>query len=135
MTKWYTLGGRFTDEEIALIKSWQKKLELNDNQIVRAGIQTFIGFISLIEMYLSPEFMPMRKFTKESEKFSKSPEIRKAWEKMQQNWILKYQAQLETMEKAWKKSTEQFKPFKKHQKRGRKRTKRKRGRPKDKGYN
>ena len=55
MTKWDTLGGRFTDEEIALIKSWQKKLELNDNQFVRAGIQTFIGFISLLEMYLSPD--------------------------------------------------------------------------------
>jgi len=44
-------------------------------------------------MYLSPEFTPMRKFTKESEKFSKSPEIRKAWEKIQQNWILKKPSQ------------------------------------------
>ena len=129
MTKWDTLGGRFTDEEIALIKSWQKKLELNDNQFVRAGIQTFIGFMSLLEMYLSPEFGPMRKFTKEYEKISKSPEISKAWEKILQNWMLKNQAQLEIMDKTWKKSTEQFKPFKKHQKRGRKRTKRTRGRP------
>ena len=131
MTKWHTLGGRFTEEEIALIKSWQKKLELNDNQIVRDGVLIFIAFMMLLEMgLLSPEFAPMRKFTKEAEKFSKSPKFRKAWQNIQQNWILKNQDQIQIMMKSWKESTNQLKPFKKHQKRGRKHIKRKRGRPK-----
>jgi|GEM_PF-6001618 len=44
MTKWKTLAGKFTPEEIKLIKDFQKKLELNENQFVRMSVELILFY-------------------------------------------------------------------------------------------
>jgi len=51
MTKWKSLAGKFTSDELEIIKDFRKTLELNENQFVRASIMMMIFFFgSLIKL-------------------------------------------------------------------------------------
>ena len=42
MTKWKSLAGKFTSEELEVIRAYQKMYGLNDNQLVKAGVLSMI---------------------------------------------------------------------------------------------
>jgi len=51
MTKWKTIAGKFTEEELKIIKQFQKELNLNDNQFVRISIlQMMFVFRTMLEL-------------------------------------------------------------------------------------
>ena len=51
MTKWKSLAGKFTSEELEVIKEFQKQLDYNENQFVRVSVMMMIFFVgSLIKL-------------------------------------------------------------------------------------
>ena len=45
MTKWNSLVGKFSPEEMEVISAFQKKTGLNKNQIVKVSIYTYISLV------------------------------------------------------------------------------------------
>ena len=51
MTKWKNLAGKFTSEEIEVIKEFQKMLGINDNQFVRVSVEMMVFYFrSMIKL-------------------------------------------------------------------------------------
>ena len=133
MTKWKSLAGKFTSEELEVIKKFQKKLELNENQLVRTSVEMMIFFIgsllklveSNVDKEISKEYKKIRK------EISKYPELKEKifpfLEKMAQSYN-------QTIAQIIKENEPEIKKFTKKRKVGRpKSKKKKRGRPKDTG--
>ena len=78
MTKWKSLAGKFTSEELEVIKKFQKKLELNENQFVRTSVEMmifFIGsFLKLVESNVDKEIS--KEYKKIRKEISKYPELK-----------------------------------------------------------
>ena len=131
MTKWKSLAGKFTLEELEIIKEFQKKLELNENQLVRTSVEMMIFVIgsffklaeSGVDKKINKEYKKIRK------EISKYPELKEKifpfLEKMAQSYN-------QTIAQIIKENEPEIKKFTKKRKLGRpKSKKKKRGRPKD----
>ena len=132
MTEWKSLAGKFTLEQIEVIRQFQTKLDLNENQFVRISVMMMVFFVgSLLKLIESEEIkMANKEYYKLKKKISKSPELEKV------------QSTIEDMTKDWeqalkrivKENEPEIKKFTKKRKVGRpKSRKKKRGRPKDTG--
>jgi len=127
MTKWSTISGRFSEEEVALIKKWQKKVRFTDNQLVRIGVEMMIGFTAMSEFFSSRDFAPLQSFVKDIQKSLQTPAVKKELEKAGEKLVSKFKEdQIKQIEKKANELTEELKVFGKHEKRGRKPTKKKR---------
>jgi len=132
VTEWKSLAGKFTLEQIEVIRQFQTKLDLNENQFVRISVMMMVFFVgSLLKLIESEEIkMANKEYYKLKKKISKSPELEKV------------QSTIEDMTKDWeqalkrivKENEPEIKKFTKKRKVGRpKSRKKKRGRPKDTG--
>ena len=132
MTKWKSLAGKFTSEELEVIKKFQKKLELNENQFVRTSVEMMVFFVgSLIKLIESDEIkIADKKYQKLRKKISKYPQLIKvqpAVKAMTDSWE-------QALKRIVKENEPEIKKFTKKRKVGRpKSRKKKRGRPKDTG--
>jgi len=133
MTKWKSLAGKFTSEELEIITEFQKKLELNENQLVRTSVAMMIFFIgsllklveSNVDKEISKEYKKIRK------EISKYPELKEKvfpfLDKMTKSFD-------QAIKQIVKENEPEIKKFTKKRKVGRpKSKKKKRGRPKDTG--
>ena len=131
MTEWKSLAGKFTSEQLEVIKQFQKKLGLNKNQFVRLSVMMMIFFVgslfklveSNVDKEISKEYKKIRK------EISKYPELKEKifpfLEKMAQSYN-------QTIAQIIKENEPEIKKFTKKRKTGRpKSRKKKRGRPKD----
>ncbi len=78
MTEWKSLVAKFTSEEIEIIKQFQKQLDLNENQFIRASVMMMVFFvrslIKFIESGVDKEFD--REYKKIRKEISKYPELK-----------------------------------------------------------
>jgi len=132
MTEWKNLAGKFTSEEIEVIKEFRKQLGFNENQFVRTSIMMMIFYVrSSFKLIESEEIkMADKKYRKLKKKVSKSPEfskIQSAVEDITKDWE-------QAFERIAKENEPEIKKFTKKRKAGRpKSKKKKRGKPKDTG--
>ena len=132
MTEWKSLAGKFTLEQIEVIRQFQTKLDLNENQFVRISVMMMVFFVgSLLKLIESEEIkMANKEYYKLKKKISKSPELEKvqsAIEDMTKDWE-------QALKRIVKENEPEIKKFTKKRKVGRpKSRKKKRGRPKDTG--
>ena len=132
MTEWKSLAGKFTSEELEVIKEFQKLLGVNKNQFVRISvILMMFGYGILLQFAESYEAKNLdKKYQKLRKKISKYPELREiqpAIEAMTNSWE-------QALERIVKENEPEIKKFTKKRKAGRpKSKKRKRGKPKDTG--
>jgi len=127
MAKWSTISGRFSEDEVELIKKWQKKIRLSDNQMVRAGVELMVGFAAMSELLTSKDFVPVQSLVKEIQKSMESPAVKQEFEKIGEKWLSKLKEEkLKDFEIKVKELGDEFKVFEKRDKRGRKPTKKKR---------
>ena len=131
MTKWKSLAGKFESEELEIIKEFQKKLDLNENQFIRKSVEIMIFYFrslfklaeSGVDKEIDKEYKKIRK------EISKYPELKEKvfpfLDKMTKSFD---QAIIQII----KENEPEIKKFTKKRKVGRpKLKKKKRGRPKD----
>jgi len=132
MTKWKTIAGKFTEEELKTIKQFQKELNLNDNQFVRKCIlQMVFGYRAMVEFADSGvEKEINRKYGLVKKEISKHQSLEKIPSLVQEMADTYEQA----IEQIIKKHEPEIKKFTEKRILGRpKSPKRKRGKPKDTG--
>jgi len=133
VTEWKSLAGKFTSEEIEIIKQFRKQLDLNENQFIRASVMMMVFFvrslIKFVESGVDKEFD--REYKKIRKEISKYPELK---EKVYPFLDKMMQAYNQTITRIIKEQQPEIKKFTKKRKAGRpKSKKRKRGKPKDTG--
>jgi len=133
VTEWKSLAGKFTSEEIEIIKQFRKQLDLNENQFIRASVMMMLFFvrslIKFVESGVDKEFD--REYKKIRKEISKYPELK---EKVYPFLDKMMQAYNQTITQIIKEQQPEIKKFTKKRKAGRpKSKKRKRGKPKDTG--
>jgi len=133
VTEWKSLAGKFTSEEIEIIKQFRKQLDLNENQFIRASVMMMLFFvrslIKFVESGVDKEFD--REYKKIRKEISKYPELK---EKVYPFLDKMMQAYNQTITRIIKEQQPEIKKFTKKRKAGRpKSKKRKRGKPKDTG--
>ena len=134
MPKSLRLTGKFTGEEVEIIERIMKKYNLNTNQFVRKSVMFAIENAEYENLLLTdPEFMKMMKIIRdESEKIMSKPQTVKHIErklgagKISQESLDRLESTASDIEKEIKKLKEKKNP-------GRKKTRKKPGRPSDKG--
>ena len=134
MPKQLRLTGKFTGEEVEIIERIMKKYNLNTNQFVRKSVMFAIENAEYESLVLTdPEFMKMMKIIRdESEKIMSKPQTVKHIErklgagKISQESLDRLESTASDIEKEIKKLKEKKNP-------GRKKTRKKPGRPSDKG--
>lgn len=132
MTKWKSLAGKFTEEELEVIRVFQKFLGFNDNQLVRNSIISLIFVYGTLLKYVQSDAVKTtdKKYQKLRNKVQQYPELREiipAVEDMVNSWE-------QGMNKIIKENEPHIMKFTKKRKIGRpKLAKKKRGRPKDLG--
>ena len=134
MPKSLRLTGKFTGEEVEIIERIMKKYNLNINQFVRKSVMFAIENAEYEDLLLTdPEFMKMMKIIRdESEKIMSNPQTVKHIErklgagKISQESLDRLESTASDIEKEIKKLKEKKNP-------GRKKTRKKPGRPSDKG--
>jgi len=132
MTKWKSLAGKFSPEEIDIIKQFQNQLGLNENQFVKFSVMMMIFLIG--NFFKLAESDEVKKIDEEYRKFknkiSKYPELKELIpfvENMNRSFE-------QAINQIMKESQPKLKKFTKKRKVGRpKSRKKKRGRPADKG--
>jgi len=79
MTEWKSLAGKFTSEEIEVIKEFRKQLGFNKNQFVRTSVMVMVFFVKgMLKLVESEEIKTAdKKYQKLKKKVSKSPELKK----------------------------------------------------------
>ena len=143
MKKWHNLTAKFTDEEYQLIQKFMKKNKMKQNKLVRRAIEDLVGvtladakrkknqslppdYLAVYEFYqsLKKELKPYPKISKKLDQFFK------IWKtKFFSKWTIKYNKMVFSAGKKYDK-------FRIHKSPGRpKAKKKKRGKPKDTGYN
>ena len=131
MTKWKTLSAKFTSEEIEIIKKFQEKNKLNDNQLVHFTILFTIFFIEAMSEFVESKYPKIfdSKYKKVKREILKYPSLKKQVPPLLNEM---YQAYEKNMEKiADKKGKELGILMKKRQVGRPKASKKSRGRPKD----
>lgn len=121
MTKWYTVSGRFTDEEKAFIETWEKRTGVSDNQLVRTGVQLMIGLAGIVELLQKPDLAPLKTYAEEIQKTMNSPKIKKELKKAGERWLTKFRdEQIQKWEDETKRFEDELRVFEGKRKRGRK---------------
>jgi len=132
MTKWKSLAGKFSPEEIEVIKQFQNQLGLNENQFVKFSVMMMVfligNFFKLAESDVAKKFDDeYRKFKNKISKYPELKELIPFVENMNRSWE-------QAINQIIKESEPKIKKFTKKRKVGRpKSRKKKRGRPKDIG--
>ena len=135
MAKWSTVSGRFNEEEMAVIKKYEKMLNMTDNQLVRGGLAILLGFMGMAQFLVRPEFEPLKKYAEEMNKLMESPKMQKQLEKASESWLDKFkEEQWKTFETEMKKIQGELSVFDRTKKKGREKKKNPRGRPTASGY-
>ena len=130
MAKWSTISGRFNEDEKKLIEKWQKRVGRSDNQMVRDGVATMIGFVSMADILLRPDFEPLRGFFNQISTMMSSPQSKKNMEKAFEEWSSIYKkGQMKDLDSKLKVIEHELKVFDSHPKRGRQPKKQKRAKP------
>ena len=134
MPKSLRLTGKFTGEEVEIIERIMKKYNLNINQFVRKSVMFAIENAEYEDLLLTdPEFMKMMKIIRdESEKIMSKPQTVKHIERKLGAGKISQEA-LDRLESAGNDIDKDVKTLRKKKKPGPKKTKKKRGRPSDKG--
>ena len=133
MTKWKTLAGKFTSEELEVIKEFQKQIDLNENQFVRISVIMMITiFGSLLKLVKSNVGKELSKGNQKIMKqISKYPELYAQVQPVLKKMENSYE---QTLKQIAKENKPQMKKFTKKRKVGRpKAPKKRRGKPKDLG--
>ena len=133
MTEWKSLAGKFTSEELEVIKQFQKKLGLNKNQFVHVSVMMMIFFVGslfkLVESNVDKELS--KEYQKIKKKISKYPELNTQVQPFLKKMANSYE---QTLKQIVKENEPEIKKFTKKRKAGRpKSAKKKRGKPKDSG--
>src|SRR2546422_7674852 len=105
MSKWYTVSGRFSEEEKALIEKWENRTGTSDNQLVRTGVQLVVGLAGIMELLERPDFAPIKEYAEEIQKAMTSPKIQKEFEKAGERWISRFK---EDQIKKWEVEAKKF---------------------------
>jgi len=132
MTKWKSLAGKFSPEEIDVIKQFQNQLGLNENQFVKLSVMMMVFLVgNMLKLAESDEVKKFdeeyRKFKKKISKYPELKEIQPFVENMTKSWE-------QAINQIVKESEPKLKKFTKKRKVGRPKShKKKRGRPKDSG--
>src|SRR3989338_3811324 len=78
MTEWKTLAGKFTSEQLEIIKEFQKQLGLNENQLIRIAVMFMIFFIRSMIMFAESDIDKgyKKEYRKIKQKVSQYPELK-----------------------------------------------------------
>jgi len=131
MTEWKNLSAKFTSEEIEIIKKFQEKNKLNDNQLVHFTILFTIFFIETMSEFAESEYPKIfdSKYKKVKREILKYPSLKKQVPPLLNEM---YQAYEKNMEKIADKKGNELSILMKKRKVGRpKASKKRRGRPKN----
>ena len=134
MPKSLRLTGKFTGEEVEIIELIMKKYNLNTNQFVRKSVMFAIENAEYENLLLTdPEFMKMMKIIRdESGKIMSNPRIVKRIERKLGAGKISQEA-LDRLESAASDIDKDVKTLRKKKKPGPKKTRKKPGKPSDKG--
>ena len=127
--------GRFTAEEVGIIERFMKKYDVkNDNQLVRRSVFLAIGYTEYENLASTdPKFRKIfETIIDESQKIMSNPRIVKRIEKKMAAEEISQEA-LDRLESTASDIDKDVKTLRKKKKPGPKKTKKKRGRPEDKG--
>ena len=133
MTKWKNLTGKFTEEELKIIKQFQKDLNLNDNQFVRKSIEIMVFYFrSLIKLAESNVGNEMDEgYSKIMKEIAKYPELNVQVQPFLEKMLGSY---TQTIEQIVKEDEPKIEKFTEKRQIGRpKSLKKNPGRPKDTG--
>jgi len=133
MTKWKSLAGKFTLDEMEDIKQFQKKLGLNKNQFVRISVEMMLFFIgNLVKLAeLNVDKAMNKEYQQIKKEISKYPELNAKVQPFLKKMMGSYE---EKISHIIKENEPAIKKFTKKRKVGRPKShKKKRGRPKDTG--
>ena len=134
MGKWHTLSGRFNDDEIGLIRKYQKIEDLTDNELIRNSVSVMIGLMAKIEAFKNPDLRVLKSFVEEVKKEIESPHHQKAMQKASERWIKKYKGQqIQKLETEFSEIQKELEVFQQKRTRGRPKNKGAIGRPRDLG--
>lgn len=133
MTEWKTLAGKFTSEQLEVIKEFQKQLGLNENQLIRMAVMFTIFFIRSMIMFAESNIDKgyKKEYRKIKQKVSQYPELKAQVLPFVKNMADSYE---QAIKQIVKENEPEIKKFTKKRKAGRpKSQKKKPGRPKDTG--
>ncbi len=133
MTEWKTLAGKFTSEQLEIIKEFQKQLGLNENQLIRIAVMFTIFFIRSMSMFAESNVDKSYKkeYQEIKQKVSQYPELKAQVLPFVKKMADSYE---QIMKQIVKENEPEIKKFTKKRKSGRpKSQKKKPGRPKDTG--
>ena len=134
MCAWHTLSARFNDKELQLIRRYQEKHDVTDNELIRNGVTFIVGLMTMFEAFENPNLGLLRDYLKEVRKELNSPRYKKAMERATTNWASKLkQQQLQNLEAEFSLIQKELEVFQEKRPRGRPKIKRGRGRPVNKG--
>ena len=127
-------SGKFTAEEVEIIERFMKKYNVNPNQLVKRSVSLAIGYTEYVNLASTdPKFRKIfETIIDESQKIMSNPRIVKRIEKKMAAEKIS-QESLDRLESAGSDIDKDVKTLRKKKKPGPKKTKKKRGRPSDKG--
>ena len=127
-------SGKFTAEEVEIIERFMKKYNVNPNQLVKRSVSLAIGYTEYVNLASTdPKFRKIfETVIDESQKIMSNPRILKRIEKKMAAEKIS-QESLDRLESAGSDIDKDVKTLRKKKKPGPKKTKKKRGRPSDKG--
>ena len=134
MPKSLRLSGKFTAEEVEIIERFMKKYNVNSNQLVKRSVSLAIGYTEYVNLASTdPKFRKIfETIIDESQKIMSNPRIVKRIEKKMAAEKISQEA-LDRLESAGSDIDKDVKTLRKKKKPGPKKTRKKPGRPKDKG--
>ena len=127
-------SGKFTAEEVEIIERFMKKYNVNPNQLVKRSVSLAIGYTEYVNLASTdPKFRKIfETVIDESQKIMSNPRILKRIEKKMAAEKISQEA-LDRLESVGSDIDKDVKTLRKKKKPGPKKTKKKRGRPSDKG--
>ncbi len=127
-------SGKFTAEEVEIIERFMKKYNVNPNQLVKRSVSLAIGYTEYVNLASTdPKFRKIfETVIDESQKIMSNPRILKRIEKKMAAEKISQEA-LDRLESVGSDIDKDVKTLRKKKKPGPKKTKKKRGRPEDKG--
>ncbi len=129
MTEWHTVRARFTSEEMRILDILRDEYDLNYNQSLKAGIETFGRIIAGAELYAKSDSKIVKKINRIAKKYNHlmNAEIKQALKEFPKE---QQEAEYEKLSADKNRIFLQFdKVFVKNRKKGRKKRPRKKGRP------
>jgi hypothetical protein len=76
-----------------VIRKFQAKQKLNDNQLIRDSVAAVVGLVAMVEAFQRPEMYILKGFAEELKKEMNSAHYKKAMTKATERWRNKYKDQ------------------------------------------